>query len=78
MLGVATFSDCCIWSQALRGECNGVSAVPAGFGPAEASPVLRDFAGRWKGSIEGMHKEVLAQVAEPGCGREVLQVRTSA
>lgn len=36
--------------------------------------MLRDFAGRWKGSIEGMHKEVLAQVAEPGCGREVLQV----
>lgn len=37
--------------------------------------MLRDFGGRWKGSIEAMHKEVLGQVAEPGCAREVLQVR---
>uniref|UniRef100_A0A383VE33 Uncharacterized protein n=1 Tax=Tetradesmus obliquus TaxID=3088 RepID=A0A383VE33_TETOB len=44
-----------------------------GFTPAEAAPVLRDFGGRWKGSIEAMHKEVLGQVAEPGCAREVLQ-----
>lgn len=36
--------------------------------------MLRDFAGRWKASIEAMHREVLGQVAEPGCGREVLQV----
>jgi hypothetical protein len=47
----------------------------AGFTPAEAAPVLRDFGGRWKGSIEAMHKEVLGQVADGGCAREVLQVR---
>jgi hypothetical protein len=52
-----------------------VAVCCAGFGPAEASPVLRGFAGRWKGSIEAMHKEVLGQVAEPGCARDVLQVR---
>jgi hypothetical protein len=50
---------------------------PAGYGPAEASPVLRDFAGRWKASIEAMHREVAAQVPEPGCSRELLQVRSA-
>lgn len=37
--------------------------------------MLRDFAGRWKASIEAMHREVAAQVPEPGCSRELLQVR---
>jgi hypothetical protein len=46
-----------------------------GFTPAEAAPVLRDFGGRWKASIEAMHKEVLGQVADAACAREVLQVR---
>lgn len=48
-----------------------------GFSPAEAAPVLRDFAARWNGSIEAMHREVTAQVADPGCAREVLQVNES-
>lgn len=37
--------------------------------------MLRDFASRWQGSIEAMHREVLGQVAEPACARDVLQVR---
>jgi hypothetical protein len=36
--------------------------------------VLHDFGGRWKASIEAMHKEVLGQVADAACAREVLQV----
>ncbi|GLC44043.1 hypothetical protein PLESTB_000222700 [Pleodorina starrii] len=44
-----------------------------GFAPAQAAPILRDFAARWKDAIECMHREVAAQFAETSCGRDVLQ-----
>ncbi|KAG2482867.1 hypothetical protein HYH03_018212 [Edaphochlamys debaryana] len=44
-----------------------------GFGPQQAAPILRDFAARWQAAIEAMHREVAAQFAETGCGRDVLQ-----
>ena len=45
------------------------------FAPAQAAPILRDFAGRWKGSIEDMHGEVAKHFAHAPCGRNVLQVQ---
>lgn len=45
------------------------------FAPAQAAPILRDFAGRWKGSIEDMHGEVAKHFAHAPCGRNVLQVK---
>jgi hypothetical protein len=47
----------------------------AGYGPAEAAPLLRDFSLRWQAAIEAMHRETVRQFADAGCGREVLQVR---
>ncbi|GAX77086.1 hypothetical protein CEUSTIGMA_g4532.t1 [Chlamydomonas eustigma] len=53
-------------------------AIPEGqavpnFAPAQASPILRDFAVRWKDAIEEMNREVAKHFANTPCGRDVLQ-----
>lgn len=40
----------------------------------QAAPILKDFASRWQGAIEDMHKEVSKQFPDGQSGRDVLQV----
>jgi len=63
---------CCCWRPSACFFCD---VLWSGFSPVEAAPLLRDFGGRWKVSIEAMHREVTEQVTDQGCAREVLQVR---
>ncbi|KAG2445494.1 hypothetical protein HXX76_000110 [Chlamydomonas incerta] len=73
----AHFRDMVDWvkkaEQAAKRSGAAEGHVIPGFAPAQAAPILRDFAARWQAAIEAMHREVGAQFAETGCGRDVLQ-----
>lgn len=42
--------------------------------PAQASPILRDFAARWQHSVESMVAEVNSHFSSSACGKDVMQV----
>ncbi|KAG1668944.1 hypothetical protein FOA52_000988 [Chlamydomonas sp. UWO 241] len=63
--------------QQKRGSVPEGQPIPS-FGPAQAGPILRDFASRWKGAVEAMHREASTDFARSPCERDVLQASMTA
>lgn len=55
-----------------RGNVEEGATIP-GFGPADAAPIVSDFAIKWQPALAAIQKDVVRQFGPHQCDREVLQ-----
>lgn len=56
-----------------RMEGSGLLGALPGFGSEEAAPIMREFAAKWKGALEQIHKDVVAFFSNQQRAMDILQ-----
>lgn len=56
-----------------RVEGSGLMGALPGFGSEEAGPIMRDFAAKWKGALEQIHKDVVGFFVNQQRAMDILQ-----